>query len=448
MSADDFTDYVSRTKGRDATQGVIPGQFALSVGMPDLPGPTGWRWVSLNDVARLESGHTPSRKHPEYWNGGIPWIGIKDAVDNHGRTITDTYQHVSALGLENSSARLLPARTVCLSRTASVGYVVMMGQTMATSQDFVNWVCGPELRPEFLKYILVAERQSYARFSSGSTHQTIYYPEAKAFHVLLPPRREQDGISGILGALDEKIELNQKTNETVEAMTRALFKSWFIDFDPVRVKMGLPGPAINDDVTGGLFPASMQGSSAGEIPSGWRLAPLSQLVELQRGHDLPHSARLPGLVPVVSSSGVTGSHVEARAAGPGIVTGRYGTIGKVFLINGDYWPLNTTLYSKNLHDNDPFFVYYALLGVDFGKYSDKAAVPGINRNHLHLEPVILPPVNIQQAFGVQARGYRRATDRAENETRTLTRLRDTLLPKLLSGELRIPDAERLVTDIL
>jgi len=134
MDADAFAGRASRTKGREATQGVIPGRFALSVGMPDLPAPAGWKWTALSDVAQLESGHTPSRKHPEYWNEGVPWIGIKDAVDSHGRVIVDTYQHVSQLGLENSSARLLPVHTVCLSRTASVGYVVVMGRSMATSQ--------------------------------------------------------------------------------------------------------------------------------------------------------------------------------------------------------------------------------------------------------------------------------------------------------------------------
>src|SRR5438874_10867961 len=98
-----------------------------------MPAPPGWEWVRLQDVARLETGHTPSREHPEYWDGDIPWIGIKDATGSHGRTILDTFQHTNQLGIDNSSARLLPARTVCLSRTASVGYVVVMGRPMATS---------------------------------------------------------------------------------------------------------------------------------------------------------------------------------------------------------------------------------------------------------------------------------------------------------------------------
>lgn len=98
----------TQTGGRPATSGQIDGRYSLSVGMPEKPAPEGWRWRLLTDLARLETGHTPSRKHPEYWDGDIPWVGIKDATSNHGLKITDTYQHASQLGIDNSSARVLP----------------------------------------------------------------------------------------------------------------------------------------------------------------------------------------------------------------------------------------------------------------------------------------------------------------------------------------------------
>jgi type I restriction enzyme S subunit len=114
------------------TTDVIPGVAALSVGLPSQPAPPGWRWVRLTDVARLESGHTPSRKHPEYWNGDVPWLTLPDARAHHGKIITQTSQTISQAGLANSAARLLPADTVCLSRTASVGNVTRLGRPMAT----------------------------------------------------------------------------------------------------------------------------------------------------------------------------------------------------------------------------------------------------------------------------------------------------------------------------
>ena len=155
----------------------------------------------------------------------MPWIGIKDATHNDGRRIDDTLQKTSAEGINNSSARLLPPNTVCLSRTASVGYVVVMGREMATSQDFVNWVCDPEaLDWRFLKWVLLAEREALRRWSHGTTHQTIYFPEVKAFHVCLPPPSEQTAIADVLGALEDKIESNRRLADAVDGVCLMAFE--------------------------------------------------------------------------------------------------------------------------------------------------------------------------------------------------------------------------------
>ena len=176
----------TKTGGRAVAEKHILGNYSLSVNVPDISTRKGWKWSLLTDLARLESGHTPSRRKPEYWGGDIRWIGIKDARDRHGVEIVDTLENTNDLGINNSSARVLPKGTVCLSRTASVGYVTIMGRDMATSQDFVNWVCGPELAPEFLKIILLAQGAEFRKFSSGAVHQTIYFPEAKGFAICHP----------------------------------------------------------------------------------------------------------------------------------------------------------------------------------------------------------------------------------------------------------------------
>ena len=212
----------ARIGGRPATSAVIPGRYALSVGDPRLPTPDGWRWVRLTDLARLETGHTPSRRKPEYWNGDIPWVGIRDATQNDGRVIYDTAQHTNELGIAHSAARVLPPHTVCLSRTASVGYVVVMGRSMATSQDFVNWICSEHIHWRFLAYVFLAEAEDLLRFASGTTHQTIYFPEVKAFHVCLPPMDEQRRIVAMLGSLDDKIESNRRLNSLLADISRTL----------------------------------------------------------------------------------------------------------------------------------------------------------------------------------------------------------------------------------
>src|SRR3954454_5605594 len=110
---------------------------------------------------------------------------------------------------------------------------------------------------------------------------------------------------------------------------------------------------------------------------------VGNVATLQRGYDLPYRLRKPGLIPIVTSSGIEDTHCESRSKGPGVVTGRYGTIGEVFFVRGDFWPLNTTLYVRDFHRNDPLFVSYLLKTIDFKSHSGKSGVPGVNRNDLH-----------------------------------------------------------------
>jgi type I restriction enzyme S subunit len=128
----------------------------------------------------------------------------------------------------------------------------------------------------------------------------------------------------------------------------------------------------------------------------WRECLLGDVVNLKRGYDLPHSVRAAGPFPVVSSSGITDHHAEAKVKAPGVVTGRYGTLGQVFFIEKDYWPLNTSLYVQDFKGNDPRFISYFLGTLSFGSQNAAGAVPGVNRNHLHAIKVRVPPLPIQR----------------------------------------------------
>lgn len=130
----------------------------------------------------------------------------------------------------------------------------------------------------------------------------------------------------------------------------------------------------------------------------WKELNLGDVIELKRGYDLPKGKRSVGMVPIVSSSGISDFHSESMVKGPGVVTGRYGTIGEVFYIDGDFWPLNTTLYVCDFKGSDPRFISYFLRTLDFQAYSDKGAVPGINRNHLHTAKIRIPTLPVQKAI--------------------------------------------------
>ncbi len=166
--------------------------------------------LKLTRVASLHSGHTPSRFHPEYWeNCTIPWISLGDVWQlRSGRLeyIEETKEKISELGLRNSAAELLPAGTVILSRTASVGFSGIMATSMTTTQDYANWVCGPRLLPEYLLQVLRCMKSEFERLTMGSTHQTIYMPDIEAFRIPLPPIEEQQEIVQHVRSIQQRSE--------------------------------------------------------------------------------------------------------------------------------------------------------------------------------------------------------------------------------------------------
>jgi type I restriction enzyme S subunit len=426
------------TGGRDATAAVIPGRYALSVGMPNLPAPGGWKWRPLSSVARLESGHTPSRRHPEYWGGSIPWIGIRDATGNHGRVICETIESTNELGIENSSARVLPKDTVCLSRTASVGYVIVMGRPMSTSQDFVNWICSEELNPHFLKYVLLAEREALLMFAVGSVHQTIYFPEAKAFHICMPDRNTQDSIVEVLGSLDDKIELNRRMNETLEATARSIFKDWFIDFGPTRAKIEDRAPYLAANIWS-LFPSALNENG---MPEGWDELRVEDIMELAYGKALKASERVAGSIPVYGSGGIIGYHNKELVSGPSIIVGRKGTVGSLYWEDRSFFPIDTVFYVKPKAPLTFCFYHLQTLGLE-GMNTD-AAVPGLNRSNVYRLPVPWSGDELRNRFDELVSPIRQRLRANFDETETLATTRDFLLSKLISGEVRIKDAERLI----
>jgi len=263
------------------------------------------------------------------------------------------------------------------------------------------------------------------------------------FPITLPVLTEQRSIAHILSTLDDKIELNRKMNETLEAMAQALFQSWFVDFDPVRAKAegrdpGLPAPIA------ALFPDSFEDSELGEIPKGWKVGRLDDLLVLQRGFDLPTTTRTPGSYSVIAASGPSGTHDEFMVRGPGVTTGRSGVLGKVFFVHEDFWPLNTSLWVKEFKQATPAYAFHLLRGIDFRRFNAGSAVPTLNRNHVHGMATLLPPHELVRAFQSHASAILNRLRASEMESTTLGNLRDALLPKFISGEIRtVSPAEEL-----
>jgi type I restriction enzyme S subunit len=230
--------------------------------------PGHWRTGKVRQFARLESGHTPSRQHPEYWeNCTVPWFTLADVWqirDGHKTYVSETKERVSELGLINSSARLLPKGTAILSRTASVGFSAIMGCDMATTQDFANWVCGGQVIPEFLLYVLKGMGSEFDRLMMGSTHQTIYMPDIAKLAMAAPTLEEQTAIIGFLDYETAKIDALVEEQQRLIALLKEKRQA-----------------VISHAVTKGLDPnAPMKDSDVewlGEVPAHWEVRSISSL---------------------------------------------------------------------------------------------------------------------------------------------------------------------------
>jgi type I restriction enzyme S subunit len=297
----------------------------------------------------------------------------------------------------------------------------------------------------FLKYFFdSALFQSFlTRISAISTISTLSLGIQKQLEICFPSKTEQLAIAHILGTLDDKIELNRRMNETLEAMARALFKSWFVDFDPVRAKTesrnpGLPKPLAD------LFPDSFGDSELGEIPKGWEVKRLGDLLELAYGKALKAEVRRDGNVPVFGSNGQVGWHDERLVEGPGIVVGRKGNPGVVTWASTDFFAIDTSFYvvpAMNCHSLH--FLFHALKNHDLASLGADSAVPGLNRNMAYMSTQVLPSGPLLDKFDSYVNAIALRINANNEESRTLATLRDTLLPKLISGELRVKDAERV-----
>lgn len=250
-----------------------------------------------------------------------------------------------------------------------------------------------------------------------------------------PLPAEQRAIASILGVLDDGIELNRKMNATLEAMARALFRDWFVDFGPTRAKMEGRTPYLSPNLWS-LFPDLLDAEGK---PDGWEMRRVDQLLELAYGKALKATDRQPGNVPVYGSGGITGSHSEALVAGPSVIVGRKGTVGSLYWEDQSFFPIDTVFYVR------PFvpltFCFYALEQMRLDHMNTDAAVPGLNRTNVYRLEVAWPGSPLVDAFDAIVSAMRAKITQNDDESRTLARTRDLLLPRLMSGELRVANLQ-------
>lgn len=305
------------------------------------------------------------------------------------------------------------------------------------------------LLPRFL-YLLVRSSgfmNQVASLLTGSAQPQLPIRDINRIRIPLALLAEQRAIAHTLGTLDDKIELNRRINGTLEAIARAIFKSWFVDFDPVRAKAEGRDPGLPKEIAD-LFPDSFEDSELGEIPAGWSIDTIGDILDLAYGKPLKEAERRPGPVPVFGSNGQVGWHDERLVNGPGIVVGRKGNPGTVTWSPTDFFPIDTTFYAVPKHQAVSLcFLFHALQTHDLASLGADSAVPGLNRHLVYMNQQIMPPPDIVRSFDNLAAPIYKKMHENRVESRILATLRDTLLPKLMAGEIRVREAEESVVRV-
>ena len=299
----------------------------------------------------------------------------------------------------------------------------------------------------YLSYAL--SQTDISGFLSGSTMPKLTQGNMNRIPVIEPPLPEQKAIAHILGTLDDKIELNRRMNATLEAMARALFQSWFVDFDPVRAKLDGRQPAGLDATTAALFPAHFQDSSLGYIPQEWRAASLGNVLEISDSKRIPLSGRerekRQGPYPYHGAASVMDYIDDFLFDGIYVLMGEDGSVinddGTPVLqyVWGKFWVNNHAHVLRGTNGICTEHLLLHLKNCNIAAFVTGAVQPKLNQGNMNRIEFILPPPEIGKAFAKIIEPLFAQTRANTEQSRILATLRDTLLPKLLSGELSVSE---------
>src|SRR5437868_3674533 len=230
----------------------------------------GWSIFTLNDIGRIITGKTPPTSVQAYFNGDIPFVTPSD-MDGR-KVISETERYLTEDGAEAVKGAKLPKDAVMVSCIGSdMGKVALAGKDCVTNQQLNSIIVNEDHCPHYIYYNLSNRKNELRSLAgSGSAQPILNKGHFSQLTICCPPlKKEEQAIAQVLGTLDNKIELNRRMNETLEAMARALFKSWFVDFDPVRAKAEGRTPYGMNAETAAFFPSAFEDSELGEIPKEW-----------------------------------------------------------------------------------------------------------------------------------------------------------------------------------
>ena len=402
-----------------------------------------FKYYKIDDIGEVVSGGTPSTSKNEYWYGDIGWITPKDLSSYEDIYISRGERNISSEGLNNSSAKLVPKNTVLMTSRAPIGYIAIANNELSTNQGFKSLICNEEIcHYKYFYYWLKMNVKYIINNANGSTFNEISGRTFKNLEISLPSLNEQKKISSILWNIDEKIAVLKKINNNLEAIASIIFKNYFIDYEPFQNLTFID-------------------STIGNIPKEWEFIKIDGVIDVRDGtHDSP-SAIEEGF-PLITSKHLNEYDVNKKEANKisfedytninkrslvepfDILISMIGTVGNICYImydEVDFAIKNVGLFKTS---QTPLMREYLLLYLKSNiitQYID-ARLAGSTQKYISLTelrniPIVIPPNEVLIEFKNIVNPIFNNIKNNHYEINNLVKLRDTLLPKLMSGEIDV-----------
>lgn len=375
----------------------------------------GWIECKISDIGTVVGGATPSTKKTENYEGGkISWITPKDLSTLRDRYIKSGERNITEIGLKSCSTQLLPKNTVLFSSRAPIGYVAITANEVCTNQGFKSVIPNENTDALFLYYLLKYNKDKIESMGSGTTFKEVSGNTMKNIVVSVPiEKKTQEKIGSILGSIDDKIEENRKLNNNLEEHVSLLYKSWFEDFK------------ITNEV----------------CPDNWSYQELSSIADIESGKRPPIKSAICNQetpICIVGAASVMGFTSEANHTNKILVIGRVGTHGVIQRFSTPCWTSDNTIVITS-----PFYEFtnQILRRIDYSSMNRGSTQPLITQGDMKRVVVLVPDEETLAKFEVLAGSLMAQWEANNNENVKLASLRDTLLPKLMSGELDVSNID-------
>lgn len=401
--------------------------------------------VTLGEIGTIVGGATPSTKNTSFYDGNIPWLTPKDLSVNSNKYIFRGERNITEAGFKSCSCKMLPKGSVLFSSRAPIGYVAIAANDMCTNQGFKSVIPNEETDSEFLYYLLKYNKDNIASQGSGTTFAEVSGKTMKDIEVVVPKEKEdQRRIASILSSLDRKIELNNKINADLEEMAQAIFKNWFVDFEPFK-----DGKFVDSEL--------------GMIPEGWKVGRADDFYQINIGKTPPRKEHkwfstnpADKIWVSIANMGNSGIFISDSS--------EYLTKEAVDRHNIIMVPRNTILLSfkltvgrvaiadKELTTNEAIarfilsddkymeYLYLYLKNFDYNSLGSTSSIAtAVNSKTIKGMQMLQPSDKIIDAFHIQVNPIFEKIRSLTKESSRLSLLRDTLLPRLMSGELEVPE---------